>query len=313
MSRRMASQAYVGANLAKNLIAPVAQRLLPDRVVLGMDGDIGEVLRSLNGFLPGLRSLELDSVSRLDVLELGPGRTPHLMVALALAGARSCIGLDVSVSFLPSGWDSPASYGELAERLTSVDGAAYRDALGLTAGSIHERLASLERGSWPVRIERYDGASIALADASVDLILSKSVLEHVTPVRVLPLIGEMHRILRPGGVMLHRIDLRDHMGIEGDDAVRGDWLDALRYPEWLFRAMFSRRSTSINRLRSSEWRRLIDASSWSVTLWDEMRFALPAGFDRSKLARRWRELAPEELEIGQILVAARRAGGQPPD
>jgi SAM-dependent methyltransferase len=305
----MASRAYIASNVAKNLMAPLARRLLPDRVTLGMDGDLGAILRSLNGLLPGLRSVELGSVSGLDVLELGPGRTPHLMVALALAGARSCVGLDVSVSFLAPGWDSPAPYGALAERLAGPEGAAYREALGLSAGSLQERLAALGREPWPVRIERYDGASIPLPDASVDLVMSKSVLEHVTPTRVRPLLEELHRVLRPGGAMVHRIDLRDHMRIEGDEAVRGDWLQALRYPEWLFRAMFSWRSTSINRLRSSEWHAVLDAGSWIVTLWDETRFPMPAGFDTSKLARRWRELPAGELDIGQILIAARRAGG----
>ncbi len=48
----------------------------------------------------------------------------------------------------------------------------------------------------------------AIPDASVDVVLSNSVLEHV---RDLPaLCAELARILTPGGVMLHRVDYRDH-------------------------------------------------------------------------------------------------------
>ncbi len=47
-----------------------------------------------------------------------------------------------------------------------------------------------------------------IPDGSVDVILSNSVLEHV---RDLPaLCAELARILAPGGVMLHRVDYRDH-------------------------------------------------------------------------------------------------------
>lgn len=35
------------------------------------------------------------------------------------------------------------------------------------------------------------------------------------------------------------IDLRDHLHVEGDHDVCGDWLEALRYPEWLRNAMTS--------------------------------------------------------------------------
>ena len=303
----MSSQAYIVANVAKNLVAPAARRLRPDKVVLGMDGDAEEVLRGLEGLLRGLGSLELGSVNGLNVAELGPGRTPHLMVAFALAGAGRCMGFDINISFLQPGWNSPALYRELVARLEGADGVAFRAALGLTPEGIGDRLAAFGCEPLPVQIKQYDGASIPLPDATVDLILSKSVLEHVTPDQVAPLVGEMHRVLRPGGAMIHQVDLRDHMWIDGDRAVRGDWLDALTYPEWLFRAMFSRRATSINRLRSSEWRGLIDSAPWAVTLWEETRFPLPAGFDASKLASRWRKLPDDELEIGQIVVAARRA------
>lgn len=52
---------------------------------------------------------------------------------------------------------------------------------------------------WPIR--DYDGSRIPLDDASVDVLYSSNVLEHVTDLQTLT--GEMKRVLRPGGVALH--------------------------------------------------------------------------------------------------------------
>jgi SAM-dependent methyltransferase len=301
--------AYIASNLAKNALVPIAWRLRPDRVALGMEGDPELVLKTLDWFVPGLRALGVESARDLDVLELGPGRTPDVMAAFVLAGARSAVGVDVTVEFLPPGWDSPAAYRPLVDALSGPAGAEFRAALGLTPEGLGERLGQLDGQPWPVRMESYDGEHIPLADSSVDLVLSKSVLEHVRPAQVRPLLAEMHRVLRPGGAMMHMVDLRDHMHIEGDETVHGDWLDALTYPEWLFRAMFSKRTTSINRLRSSEWKALVATDSWSIEQWEPMRFPLPHGFDKSRLESRWRGLPDDELGIGQIRFAARAPAG----
>jgi SAM-dependent methyltransferase len=48
----------------------------------------------------------------------------------------------------------------------------------------------------------------ALETASVDLIVSNSVLEHVADPA--DCFRQCHRVLAPGGAMLHRVDYRDH-------------------------------------------------------------------------------------------------------
>ena len=47
-----------------------------------------------------------------------------------------------------------------------------------------------------------------LPDASADVVVSNSVLEHVADPRAL--FADLARLLVPGGVMLHRVDYRDH-------------------------------------------------------------------------------------------------------
>src|SRR3954451_6911212 len=52
---------------------------------------------------------------------------------------------------------------------------------------------------FPVR--DYDGRHIPFADDSFDIVFSSNVLEHVPHIR--ELLGEMRRVLRPGGVAIH--------------------------------------------------------------------------------------------------------------
>jgi len=56
-------------------------------------------------------------------------------------------------------------------------------------------------------ISRLD-ALAGVPDASIDLVLSSSVLEHVGSPD--SLFDELHRILKPDGTMLHLVDYRDH-------------------------------------------------------------------------------------------------------
>ena len=159
----------------------------------------------------------------------------------------------------------------------------------------------------PVRV--FAGARLPVPTGSLDLIVSKSVLEHVSGRDLPTLVGEMNRALRADAGMAHLIDLRDHMHVSGDDGVRGDWLDALRYPDWLFRAMFSRRPTGINRLRSSEWRRLLEDRGFSMAAWETTRFPLPPGFDKASLQEPWRSYDDATLSIAWLCVGARKPTG----
>lgn len=178
-------------------------------------------------------------------------------------------------------------------------------AAGARSGiGIDPQLAITDRG--PARFLRFDGRNIPLPSASIDVIVSKSVLEHVKPQDVEPLISETFRLLRPGGGGVHIIDLRDHMFISGDNKVTGDWLDALRYPEPLFRAMFANRSTAINRLREPDWQAIFDRHGFEISSWEQETFPLPVNFDRARLHARFRDIPPEVLAVGYLTIAVRR-------
>src|SRR5262249_46127451 len=78
-----------------------------------------------------------------------------------------------------------------------------------------------------------------------------SVVEHLRWPAIT--LGEGARVLRPAGLIIARIDLRDHYALRpGPWREREEWLDCLRYPAWLWWLASSRRAAYVNRLRASE-------------------------------------------------------------
>ena len=55
-----------------------------------------------------------------------------------------------------------------------------------------------------------DAASTGIASGSVDYHTSRVVLEHIPPKALKHIVAEALRIVRPGGLLLHRIDYSDH-------------------------------------------------------------------------------------------------------
>jgi SAM-dependent methyltransferase len=279
-------KAYLAANVAKNLAAPLLRPLRARRGSCGLDSDPEAVEGVARQVVDLAREggVELPGSS---VLELGPGRTPNLALLLRAWGAERILSLDT----------------ELQIGSAEVAAAARRVAAGQSEAAGAEEL---ERGA---RFEAYDGSSIPAPDSGFDLAFSKSVLEHVQRRRVGPLLRELTRTLRPGGAMVHVIDLRDHMFIDGDHAVAGNWLKALEYPERSFDLMFSNRSTYVNRLRSEEWRRAFAEPGLEIVRWDVSRLPLDAAFRRQALDRRWRSLGEDELRVAWVTVVARKPEG----
>jgi ubiquinone/menaquinone biosynthesis C-methylase UbiE len=171
---------------------------------------------------------------------------------------------------------------------------------------VSRRRAASFGARWPVTFSTFDGQVLPLPDTSVDLVISKSALEHVPWRQVEPELADLYRVLRPGGAMVHIIDLRDHFHMKGDDDVTGDWLEALRYPQKLFDAMFSNRSTNINRLRAGEWLDVFAEAGFETEYEERKVFPLPDDFDASQLQPRWRGLDRSELEVGYLTLGLRK-------
>lgn len=300
----MRRAAYIASNLVKNAMAPAVIPLRRDRGCFGMDGDLDAVCDVLDRFAPTLAELDV-SFDGATVLELGVGRTAEVCAAAVLVGAEHARGVDVEVQLDP-GANLGAGYAGLAERLASGGAQAFVASVGSSPAAVQRRADDLGPGAWPLAFGSFAGDRLPLADGSLDAILSKSVLEHVRRHHVRPLLRDLRRVLRPGGVMVHIIDLRDHMRIDGDRRVHGDWLDALRYSDGWFGAMFGNRSTSINRLRLREWRSVLAESGFELAAEHLDLFDLPVDFDRQRLHPRFRSMPDADLRVGFLTVGVRR-------
>ena len=224
---------------------------------------------------------------RLDsktVLELGPGDGVATAVIIAALGGRAILidtgdYADMTVDV----------YRELSRELQRRKGCA----IDLEdAGSINDILAKcssqyLTEGITSIR---------KVVSGSVDYIFSQAVLEHVRANEFLETMCELRRVLRPGGVCSHRVDLRDHLGGS---------LNNLRFSRRVWESsFFSDSGFYTNRIRFSEMNRLFQRAGFSVQIEHVDRWQkLP--LPRNKLASEFRRFSDEDLTVSGFDVVLR--------
>ncbi len=143
------------------------------------------------------------------ILEVGIGATNSSCYELAARGATTAIAFEPFVPLDP-------------ERDTSL----------LTECARRHALAA---DALTARVQRRTSLD-SIADASIDLILSNSVLEHVGDMDALA--RDLRRVLALGGAMLHLVDYRDHFfrypyhHLLWSEDVWQRWLNPGDLPRW---------------------------------------------------------------------------------
>jgi SAM-dependent methyltransferase len=221
-------------------------------------------------------------------LELGPGDS----VASALIAHAHGIGSLLLVDTGPYASLDMNTYRRVAvalnrRGLVAPDGDALADVPTMlrACGSTYltNGLASLE----------------AVPTATVDWIWSQAVLEHVRLAEVERSLAAMRRVIRPGGVISHRIDLQDHLG---------GGLNNLRfsYRIWERDGFAYRGGFYTNRVRSSEWLRRFTGAGFRVESLVEDRWPhLP--IPRDRLASPYRDLPDADLRVRGMNLVLRAA------
>jgi SAM-dependent methyltransferase len=225
-----------------------------------------------------------DRLGGKTVLELGPGDSISTAIIAAAYGARAILvdsGNYVRADVAP--------YRELQRVLAEK---------GLPAPSVDDRAdvaAILDRCG--ARYLTQGLQSLAQVEtASVDMIFSHAVLEHVRRREFLQTMQECRRILKPGGVCSHQVDLRDHLG---------GALNNLRFSDQLWESeFFARSGFYTNRISFGQMPSLFSQAGFSVELSDVRRWSsLPT--PRRRLAPQFRQVPDEDLLVSGFEVLLR--------
>lgn len=262
----------------------------------GLDRSPEKILIYLKKIIELIDQSAVD-INNKTVLELGPGKTPDILYCLLLLGAERVIGLDTS-NYLKSNslilenfrytnyWLEKAILNKTLSIKKNLRIGRYKDKIKIPDSEM--------------KYDIYDGKKFDIKDNSIDIIVSKSVLEHVRFFE--EVINETFRVLKPGSISCHLIDLRDHYTFKN----KKDWLRFLRYTESLWNLMASNRSSWCNRLRASEWNDLFSKAGFEVVTQEVLRADFHNEFNLSKLSYPFSEMPNDELNICWLNIVCKK-------
>jgi len=218
------------------------------------------------------------------VLELGPGDSFATALIAAAHGARAILVdsdryAQIDVTF----------YREL-ERLLADGGLRPPSLRGCQ--NIDEILDRCQARYMTNGLESLE----QMESASVDLIFSHAVLEHVRKRDFLETMRQCRRILKSDGVCSHQVDLRDHLG---------GALNNLRFSKKIWESeIFARSGFYTNRISFGHMADLFREAGFEVEIRDVRRWpTLPT--PRRRLASEFRNLPEEELRVSGFEVLLR--------
>jgi SAM-dependent methyltransferase len=159
------------------------------------------------------------------IFELGPGLTLGVPLLFVADGAAHVTGVDKFVPLQRSSYYQ-RFYVDLRNRLRPDQRQRYDRALNVQDLALNPRVLHFVYG------RELPGLVDELGPESYDLVVSNAVLEEIYDIN--PVLQAQARLLRPGGSMVHEIDLGDY----GMFAKHGfDGLEFLTVPEWVYRLM----------------------------------------------------------------------------
>ena len=207
------------------------------------------------------------AVENKATLEIGVGWVPLVPMLFFLFGQRECIGLDVrallkaDLALLAAGqMRSHEKY--LAEKVPWA-WSGYASARLARIEEVHD-LAELLDVIRLGYLAPADARNTHLLSESVDIVFSNTTLEHIPTDQLTELFTEARRILSPSGVMVHLIDCSDHFSHDDPKLSR---IGFLRYSDQEWRK-YNTKFTYQNRLRASQYRRMIGAAGFEILFWE---------------------------------------------
>lgn len=200
-------------------------------------------------------------------LELGSGWYPVVPIALFLNGVRETVSIDISPLMNREAilicinkyleWQQKGQLGKL-EDMIEEDRWNQLESLKDFDGDFEDLCRKLR-----LKLLVTDARDTGLEDDSFDLVCSNNTYEHIYPEILKDIIKEFQRLLKPGGVSSHFIDMSDHFAhLDGSISI----YNFLRYsPQaWSF---IDNSVQPQNRLRKVDYLRMYE--ELDISLLDE--------------------------------------------
>lgn len=224
------------------------------------------------------------------MLELGPGDSVLSAGVAKAFGASRSILVDVG-AFADR---DPGLFTALAGALAEVSGAKPLDLPEF--GDFEAMLSALDATYLTEGV-----TSLAtLPPASIDLLWSSVVLEHVRRGEFDRLAAECARVLVPGGLMSHAVDLRDHLG---------GGLNNLRFsPDRWESDAWREAGFYTNRMSRTEIIQAFENAGFRTVHLQSRRFPTPP-LARDKLHPTFRERPDDDLDVAEFDIVMVKADG----
>jgi SAM-dependent methyltransferase len=236
----------------------------------------------------------MPSLKDKSVLDVGCGDAANCL-QFALHPVTNAVGIDLSLPLLA------------------------RDDQGEQTRSLAKTIIEAELFPARLRLLQMDATRMGFADATFDLVISRSAMEHITPVE--SVLNEIKRVTRPDGLI--------YLGIDPFYWVRGchkrglvdipfaharmtldDYTRFVESREGSHVALKRRRRLeTLNRLGVDQWREKIDAMACEILAWRNKHSEIGAAVLKEFpeiLDSRLPELAPADLLCERIEIWLRR-------
>lgn len=227
------------------------------------DQNIAGKVKDWAGIMSYLQAVNRNVVDGLSLLEVGSGWYPTLPMCFSLAGAKLVYTVDLTRHM-----SEPLTFQmlraleqhlPLIAELSKQPGARVSEAyLRLSRTTSLDELLSAARIIY--RAPQDAAALNGLADESLDMVFSNSVLEHVPGPVIDAVMRESQRVIKKDGLAVHAVACNDHYA-HFDKSI--SFINFLKYPadRWQF---WNNRLNYQNRLRAPDFIKLAKDNGFEI-------------------------------------------------
>ena len=248
------------------------------------------------------------------VLEIGPGANLGTLFCFVASGYATVAGADIA----SSGSTSTAFYATLRDYLSCVGGlrwwrqfatASYPNVVFPAMADHLDVEDTLRQIDYRAPVS---SSHLPFAGESFDVVFSVASLEHIEDVD--GTLTEMHRVLKPGGIAIHEIDLTHHGS--ADPLKFLEWTE----DEWRLRSEQYGDGRSLgglldgqwggevycNRLRHKQWLARFESAGFERLHDEPVIVYEPSQIECARLAPPFRSMTREELSVLAFRIVGRK-------